>query len=162
LQDHLPEPADCRAAVTKKLWSQRCTAPATPHGRPQSRPLQTAPLPPPPPSAPAQPCQPSASRAPHPTSHPHSPMHCNRYRWTDEKLACSEPAHAITPKPPKLSIITYPFTSDPVLVEHVSAAGCMACRSPGGARWSCRSAGASSPPPAPRHPAPTGSRRSKL
>lgn len=45
-----------------------------------------------------------------------------RYKWTADSLAAAaprDPAAAIEPKPPKPLNITYPFSSDAVLREHV-------------------------------------------
>lgn len=46
-----------------------------------------------------------------------------RYKWTDDKLAAAAPRDpaAQLVKPPKLTTVVYPFSSDEVLREHVRA-----------------------------------------
>jgi hypothetical protein len=48
-----------------------------------------------------------------------------RYKWTDERLAAAaprDPAAARLAKPPQVTRVTYPFSRDEVLREHVRAA----------------------------------------
>ena len=47
-----------------------------------------------------------------------------RYKWTDERLAAAaprDPAAARLAKPPQVTRVTYPFSRDEVLREHVGA-----------------------------------------
>jgi hypothetical protein len=50
----------------------------------------------------------------------HAPRPC-RYKWTDESIAEAHPQERLTPKLPNRTEVVYPFSSDPLLREHVSA-----------------------------------------
>lgn len=68
------------------------------------------------------------------------PLPSFRYPWTDEKLAAAPPRATGTqqPKPPRPLVVTYPFSTDDQLREHVSGAkGCTAWEQQAGGlgRW---------------------------